>query len=323
MRKRDLLLTLIIALIITTAITFNLPATTAQEKPTIAVQPLIIDTRNLKQIGETFSINITIANVQNLWGYQFQLRYNSSVINVTNYVGLDDRFTRDLPSEIGNNYTAVGRGTFDGDTVGIETTAPIPVDRVDFIVTGDGTANITLDPAYSELSDIMGVRILSLLVGGKFSNTEQLAIHDVGLTEATLSTTSGAPGDTITITATVANLGDFTENVTVTVEYNQTRNIQQQIGSPQTITDLAIDATSNQLTFTWDTAGVAEAVYEVTVEASITVDDKISDNTRIAGIVELTTGGGGGIPMEYIYIGVGIVIVVIALIAVFALRARK
>jgi hypothetical protein len=65
-------------------------------------------------------------------------------------------------------------------------------------------------------------------------------------------------------------------------------------------------------------------ISEINVQASIPVDDKLSDNTFIAGTVTLASGGGGGgIPMQYIYIGVGVAIVVIAGIAVYALRARK
>jgi hypothetical protein len=320
LRRKDLLLTLIVAFIITTPAIINLPSTVAQGTAAIAVSPTVIDTRNLKQVGDTFSINITVANVAQLWGYQYSLFYNTSVINATNYVGLDARFTTDLPSEIGIDYIAVSRKTYDGDTTGITTTTPIPVDRIDFIVTGNGTTTLWLDPNYCALADIHGLKIVNVNVNGKFSNTEQLTVHDIGITDATLSATSGKPGDTITITATIANLGDFTENVTVRAKFNRTETNIVQIGTAQNIPDLAQDG-NEQVTITWDTAGVPDGKYQVTVEANVTVDDNIADNTH-STIVTLSSGS-GGIPMQYIYIGVGVAVVAIAAIAVYALRARK
>ena len=323
MRRTELLLALLAALIVTSAVTANLSNTTAQQQAAISTKPLFIDNRTPKGIGDTFSMNITIANVQKLWGYEFVLRYNSSIINATNYAALDTRFTKDLPSEIGLNYTTVSQGTFDGDTVGITTTDPIPVCKIDFIVTGTGTSNLTFNPGLTQLASIGGAVIASVAVSGKFSNTQILAIHDIGITAATLSTNTATIGDQVTITVTVSNLGDFAENVTVTAKYNQSQTVFKEIETPKTINNLA-KGTNGQVTFTWNTAGLTPVISEINVRASIPVDDKLSDNTFIAGTVTLASGGdGGGIPMQYIYIGVGVAIVIIAGIAVYALRARK
>ena len=323
MRRTELLLALLAALIVTSAVTANLPTTTAQQEAIIAVTPLITDNHTPKGVGDTFSINITIANVVKLWGYEFTLRYNASIINATSQTTLDSRFTQELAVEIGKNYTHVSRATFYGDTVGITTTTPIPVEKIDFLVTGNGNSNMTIDPSLTQLASIFGAVIPSVSVSGRFSNTQILATHDIGITAATLSTNTGAVGDKITITVTVSNLGDFSENVTTMAKYNTSLTFFKAIETPKTITNLAA-GTNQQVTYTWDTAGVDTGLHEITVNATIPVDDKFSDNTFFVGSVTLSTGGGtGGIPMQYIYIGVGVAIVVIAGIAVYALRARK
>lgn len=322
MRRKDLLQIFLITLIATITVTIPTPTATAQQKATVAVSPLVIDTRNLKQIDDTFSINITIANVKKLWGYQYSLFYNTSVINAISYTKLDDRFQEDLGSEIGINYVAVARGTYYADPDGITTVAPIPVDSIDFVVTGNGTTTLAFDPEYTALSNIPSP-IITFVVDGRFSNTQILGTHDVAVTQASVSTTTAAPGDKITINAVVTNNGDFPENITVTASYNETKTIQKQIGTPQTITNLQNGSSSQTLSFTWVTTGVAQGKYAVTVEATIPIDDVISDNTRITDTVTLTTGGGEGLPTVIIYIAAGIIIIVIVVVAVYALRARK
>ena len=317
MRRRNLLLVLLTTLIATTTITIQTPTTTAQQKASIAVSPIVIDTRNLKQIGDTFSINVTIANVHKLWGYQYSLLFNASVIAAINYEKLDERFTLEpIAPDIGNDYIALARGTYNGDPDGVTTVDPIPVDRIEFVVTGNGTTTLTFDPEWAEFSDVTAFTVYPIVVGGKFSNTQILELHNVAVTEASVSKTTAAPGDTIDIDAVITNKGGFTENVTVTAMYDET-----QIGDPQTITNLQIG--SNQtLSFTWDTAGLDKGDYVVTVEATIETDDDMSDNTYTAGTVTLETTG-GGLPIDPIYIGAGIGILVIVIIAVYALRARR
>ena len=322
MRRTELLFALLAVLIVTSAIAVNLPTTTAQQEPTIAVSPLVIDTRNLKEIGDTFSINVTVANVVKMWGYEFVLRYNASVIDATAFTSIDSRFTFELPSEIGLNYTTVSRGTYNGDPTGVTTTSPIPVVRIDFVVTGNGTTNIFNDPVFAEIANTDGHKVPCITVNGRFSNTQVLATHDIGITAATLSTTSAKAGDQVTITVTVTNTGDFNENVTVTAQYNQSVSVFKDIDTPKPITNLASGA-NDQVTFNWNTADVPDGKHQVTVKATVTTDDKPSDNTYIAGDVTVGGGGTGGFPMQYIYIIAGVAVVVIAGVAVYALRARK
>lgn len=163
----------------------------------------------------------------------------------------------------------------------------IPVERVDIIVTGSGTTTIHLDTDFSELANVHGIRIPSVTVDSRFSNTQVLSIHDVGITQATLSTTSGTPGVIIAVNVTVANLGNYTENVLVYAQYNRTETDPVRIGI-KNIRNFAPYTTSISLTFTWDTGNVAAKIYEITVVASLDADDKMSDNTRIAGFVKLT-----------------------------------
>ncbi len=136
----------------------------------MAVNPPTIIGKTLT-LGSTFSIIVTLADVQQLWTYAIMLRYNASVINATNVDTLDPRFTIGV-SEIGGNWTAVAQGTYMGDPEGITSTTPIPVSRVDFNVTGYGATTLHLDPDICGLEDVDGNEITPLLlIEGWFSNT--------------------------------------------------------------------------------------------------------------------------------------------------------
>jgi hypothetical protein len=86
---------------------------------------------------------------------------------------------------------------------------------------------------------------------------------------------------TVSINATVENQGDFPETFDVTAKYDGT--------IIQTIHDLYLDAhTSTNVTFTWDTHGVAKGSYTITVEAVLPTDVEPEDNTKTYGPVKVT-----------------------------------
>jgi hypothetical protein len=106
--------------------------------------------------------------------------------------------------------------------------------------------------------------------------------HDVAVNSVSASPASVRVGDPVTITADVQNQGGpFTETFGVTAYYGGTA-----IGT-QTVTNLA--AGSNRtLTFTWDTAGVADGNYQIKAVANtVTGETDTADNTYVDGTVEV------------------------------------
>lgn len=105
--------------------------------------------------------------------------------------------------------------------------------------------------------------------------------HDVAVTSVTASPASARVGGPATITVGVENQGDYTETFDVIAYYDSTA-----IGT-QTVSSLA-SGDSTTLTFTWDTAGVAEGTYTIKAVAStVAGETDTADNTYIDGTVQV------------------------------------
>jgi len=110
----------------------------------------------------------------------------------------------------------------------------------------------------------------------QFKMTGKVTIlgHDIAVTKVTASPTTVTPGEPVTIDVTVKNKGTATETLDVTAYYNT--NI---IGT-QTLTDLA-PVSSETLSFTWNTTGVAEGEYTIkAVAETVYGETSTDDNTR-------------------------------------------
>lgn len=203
--------------------------------------------------GSIFSINITIANIEKLWGYEFLLFYNTSVIDAIDYAFTDPRFTLALPSEIGANYTILSRGTYNGDREGVTIADPIPVARIDFVVTGYGATSLHFDLELTQLANIYGNAYdfftgNFMPVDGRFLNIQMPLTHDVAITRVYTSKTTALEGDLVTVTVDVTNQGDFAENVIVSVIVDRSN-----IGTATIVNQQPGNTT--YLNFTWNTYG--------------------------------------------------------------------
>jgi hypothetical protein len=139
--------------------------------------------------------------------------------------------------------------------------------------------------------------------------------HNVKVSGITVSKTEATVGDSVTVSVTVLNQGNFTESFTVTAYANDTA-----IGSAQTVTNLAAGA-SQVLTFTWDTSGLNSGPYVFRAVASnVTLEAVTSDNAFAGGSVALSSPSN---MLMYIIIAAAAVIVVVALVGVYFLKFRK
>lgn len=134
---------------------------------TTLAAPVVVD-KTLRP-GYVFSINITVSCVQHLWGYQFILTYDTSVLTVTGYEFLSP-FTHSLPSEIDDTAgnVALSASSYMGDPNGLNTVDSVSIARVNFVV--DARGNSTLDLHDSVLSDIYGAWIPHDVLDGFFAN---------------------------------------------------------------------------------------------------------------------------------------------------------
>ena len=123
---------------------------------------------------------------------------------------------------------------------------------------------------------------------------------DIALTSLWLSRTVATPDHLVTgqvsINVTVANLGNTTETVTVTVFVNRTLDAK---GNP--VSSIALIATLNSLVLpsgasavldtVWYTAGYLNGTYTVSANATIVSNDVNPANNMIKGIVIISTIG--------------------------------
>jgi PKD repeat protein len=141
-----------------------------------------------------------------------------------------------------------------------------------------------------------------------------VVLHDVAITNVTASTDTATIGETVSIDVTVKNEGTETETFTVTVYYDNTL-----IGT-QTVTELD-PATSQTLTFTWDTSDTNAGTYTINATATLALDAYPNDNTNTDATVTIATTAAPDI-IPYVA-AAGAAIIIIAAAAIYFLKIRK
>lgn len=355
-RKNKLIMLILTTLI--TAVTLTAMPATAQQITKVAISPQIAPVKAVgEEFTITVTVDdITYpASFGNFWGYQFLLTYNTTVLTALSFRNRANetysQFNTPAPSEINDNpiwnetttddwvartgsepdygnqtgYVAVAYNCPLGDKTGMTATEVKPLTDVTFEVDGLGTTKLDLIDTKVIMGTTKGhsIRLTAgnlAMSDGFFSNTEEIKIHDVAVTNVVLSATTAKAGDVISINVTIANQGNFDESpVTVTVKYNDTKVSFKAIGTPKTAT-LTPDA-STSLTFSWNTANVPDAKYTIRAEATITQDDDNADNIKDSDIITMSSGGGGLSPTVMYIIG-GVIALIVVGVIVYALRRR-
>ena len=247
------------------------------EGPVLAA-PNIVDS-TLVPGGDAFGISINVSNVERLFGYQFVLSYDTSVLTAVSF-GPFPPFTVQWPGEINDTagYVAMSFSFPLGEETGFATVDPAPIAWISFVVDDFGTSVL-------ELSDtgfihVDGGPIPHDTVDGFFTNVV-LPAHDIAVTHVTAYPTYLIAGHTVTIYVKVVNEGTETETFDVTVKYNETEI------ETKTVTDLA-SGSSETLTFSWDTTGMSTGEYVIKAEATV-VEGEVdtADNIYIDGTVSI------------------------------------
>jgi hypothetical protein len=139
--------------------------------------------------------------------------------------------------------------------------------------------------------------------------------HDVAVTGVSLSATTVAAGDTVTITAQVLNKGTETESFSVKAYYDTTEIDSKQVSN-------LVSEDGETVSFDWNTAGVPEGNYRIIVEIPAVVGETVTANNRfIDGTVHVNPGA--VFPIIYVIIGVAVVAVIVLGLGFFLLRRRR
>jgi hypothetical protein len=330
MPKRTKLLTILAIYIVTMSLGAAIMTRDASSAstPIVAVSPFATGGVGFPEIGDTFSINITLAQATKILGYQFKLSYNTTILTAQIAETRAPFATASFDPGVIINETEgsvfMSYYTFLGDPDGLTTVDPVPIANIEFIVEANGTTTLDLHsesslghPPLTKLSDVDGNAIEPPVADGMFSNIEEIRKHDISITSFTISTSTAKAGDSVSITVGVKNNGDLNETFAVSTDYNGTlirneTNISLEPGDSRTVD------------FAWNTANVNAGIYLVTARVSVAEDDFPGDNTR-SGSITITAGGEGGglLSNPFVFVGIAIVIIVIVAVAIYALRARK
>jgi len=145
--------------------------------------------------------------------------------------------------------------------------------------TETGTYTVTL--SVTDNDGLIGTTTADVTV-----STQSLA-HDVAITNVTPSPTVVAPGQYVSVTVVVENQGGYAETFNVTAYYDTST-----VGVK---TSTLESKATESLTFTWNTAVVAEDTYTISAEADVVSGETdVEDNTYIGGTVTVVRQVGPG-----------------------------
>jgi hypothetical protein len=164
MSRKILRCMLIVGLLLFGVLAFGF-TTYCADTTRIYIDPPSIEDPNLDP-GETFSVNVTIANVSNLLGYDFNMSYNTAILTCT---GVSVGPLGNMPSPmwlvddiIGNVWINVTYGT------PLTTISPATLASITFLIHGRGSS--VFDLYSTSLVDILGEPISHEVSDGYFVN---------------------------------------------------------------------------------------------------------------------------------------------------------
>jgi len=296
--------------------------------------------------GQNYTVSIrTDYNGTDVWSWQLTLSYNPNVLEGIKVVNGDLIITDKHPD------AEFEAGTFNNTIGKLEltaawfyyTTKPVPLTsgpgtlaNVTFTVVGTGDSDITLGDATKLLGFTEGGAgdqytivshfepAIGHLLQGFFQNTEESIIHDIAVTNVTLSSTSVATGEFLNITVAVENQGTVTEIFDVEVCYALSE-ASDNYWSIEKKTGITLEAGANtSLTFAWNTTGKAGTYIIRAVASSVSGEEDTGNNALKSDDTLTVTGPQAppGLPIETIIVIV-VVVAVIGAVSAYALMRRR
>ena len=230
----------------------------------------------------TFMINVTIAEVRNLYGYQFNLTFDpnilvclsiqiNDVLNETNYI----------PNENVDNTAgfAFVNVTYYSPGVPLNLDSATPFVTINFRVKALGETNLTLTD--TGLVDSTGQPITHQDYNGFF----QSLIVDMAVLAVSASPTAFYKGGSTNVTVVVGNVGNATESCVLDVYYNST------LLTTMNITSVAPNANAT-VVILWNTSSVLWGKYVMSAYVPpLPYETNIANNNLTDGIVTVKIPG--------------------------------
>jgi hypothetical protein len=226
-------------------------------------------------VGRNFTIEVTITDVSDLYGWEFRLNWNPSLLDVVDVVqgaflksGGDTFFTYNVNATEG--HVTVDCSLL-GETHGVSGSGTLA--NVTFHVKDSGDCPLDLY-SVSLLNSLEQSIPCQTVDGYGYFNPPR----DVAVTGVSVSSVIVVPEGIVNVGVDVQNQGDYDETFNVTVYAN----------SQTVATDLVFlsSGSSTTVPFQWDTTGFGKGEYLISANASILPDEvDVADNYKTADSV--------------------------------------
>ncbi|MEM3731339.1 MAG: cohesin domain-containing protein [Candidatus Bathyarchaeia archaeon] len=240
-------------------------------------------------VGDTFSINITISNVIDLYGWQFKLLYRNNALNASSIV--EGPF---LKKDGGSTFFWIADFTDNyNDTHGL-IFAACSRSAMETGVNGDGVLATIVFKVKALLSTPLNLLETKLIdsaspFGNRIPHTTvdgevYAGFHDVAVVNVSVSHTRVYKGQQVQINVTVKNNGDYPETFNVTTYYDD--------NAIETRTASGLAAGSNlTISFIWNTSNVEpDRTYAIKAQAtSVPGETNLNNNLFTDGSVTISS----------------------------------
>ncbi|RLI40511.1 hypothetical protein DRO69_12795, partial [Candidatus Bathyarchaeota archaeon] len=287
MRKNLILLLIFLSSTLFLNVTINMAdiISLAISNTTIEVDP----STSTAEIGETFSIDIKITDVIDLYGWEFKLKWNKTILDPLNVIegtflknNGDTYFINKINKTLG--YMLVDC-TLLGNIPGVSGTGILAT--VEFSVNGHGECS--LDLYDTKLVSSLEEAIVHMTNDGSFI-TLTPSFHDISVTNVKLSKNVVAVGGILRINITDENLGGYNETYDLTIQANKNITVggDEILIKTQTVESLSAQS-SSILTISWNTTGVPRGNYTICGQANTVTDEtNTTNNFCIGGTISVT-----------------------------------
>jgi len=262
----------------TTAARANSSSVLSSALPTIYVNPPTIKA----VVGQSFIVNVTISDVVDLYGWEFKLGWNSSLLEAINVTEGDflekDRETFFIEKTFNTDGYVLASAILIGKISGASGGGTLA--NVEFNVKGLGES--VLDLYDTKLGDSQKQPINHTTIDGYCYTPLG---HDIAINGVTPSKTVVGEDYSLSIRVAVKNYGSFVETFNITAYYNETNIIA-------THGIILTNGNSTTIAFMWNTTGIAKGNYAISANAiPVPGEIDITDNMCIDGFVAVAMVG--------------------------------
>jgi len=280
LRKSCVAVTLLVIFLTFTFSAFKVSAASAK----MAVEPV----SRVVTVGETFQVNVTVADVANLTGWQFGLYFERAMLNCTNVAEgpfLTSSGGTYFLYQVNNTYSSTyGRALAACSFLGnVSVNGNGTLALLTFKAVGSGNATLHLTDTLLTDEKFPPKPISHTTIDGTVQVNS--APHNIAVTNITLGKTAIGQNYAGNINVTIENQGNYAETFNVSVYAN--------LAEIATIKNVTLtNGMSTIITFTWNTSGFSKGNYTISASASPVQDETdTTDNNSTDGWILVTILG--------------------------------